>query len=110
MAWQRVCGLDEVAPGEMRAVEAQGTPMLVVRGNEGFLVIPPSCPHMENPLAEGVFDGCVLTCTKHLWQWTVPDGAPIGEAEEALLKYEAEARDGAIWVNFERALDYGHEG
>ena len=84
--------------------------MLVVRGNEGFLVIPPSCPHMENPLEEGVFDGCVLTCTKHLWQWTIPDGEPTGgEAERGLLAYPSEARDGDIWIDFEGPLTYDHE-
>jgi toluene monooxygenase system ferredoxin subunit len=83
--------------------------MLVVRGNEGFLVIPPSCPHMANPLADGFFDGCVLTCSKHLWQWSIPDGQPMGDAEKALLSYQSEARDGEIWVNFEAPLAYEHE-
>ena len=109
MAWRKLCGLDEVAPGAMHRTEVEGTPVLVVRGELGFVVIPPSCPHMENPLADGVFDGCVLTCTKHLWQWTIPDGLPTGEAEEALLTYESEAREGAIWVNYEGPLSYDHE-
>ena len=109
MTWEKLCALADVPAGEMRPVEMRGTPMLVVRGNEGFLVIPPSCPHMENPLADGVFDGCVLTCTKHLWQWSIPDGAPVGEAERGLLAYESEARDGDIWVNFAGPLEYGEE-
>lgn len=109
MAWRKLCALDEIGPGEIRPVETEGTPMLVVRGNEGFVVIPPSCPHMANPLAEGFFDGCVLTCSKHLWQWSIPDGQPMGDAEEALLSYESEARDGEIWVNFEGPLAYEHE-
>ena len=107
MAWHKLCALEDIAAGEMRPADIQGTPVLVVRGNEGYLVIPPSCPHMENALADGVFDGCVLTCTKHLWQWTIPDGEPTGgEAERGLLAYESETRDGSIWVNFERPLQY----
>lgn len=73
------------------------------------MVIPPSCPHMANELAEGFFDGCVLTCNKHLWQWSVPDGSPVGEAEAPLLAYESELRDGEVWVNVERELAYDHE-
>jgi len=106
MAWQRVCRLDEVAPGELREVSAGGVRMLFVRGRGGVAAIPPSCPHMENPLCEGFFDGEILTCPKHLWQWTIPDGEPMGEAERALLRYETETRDGEVWVNVERELDY----
>lgn len=109
MPWHRLCPLDAIAPGEIRPVEAGGTPMLLVRGTGGYVVIPPSCPHMANPLAEGFFDGCVLTCNKHLWQWSIPDGRPLGDAEKALLAYETEERGGEIWVNFEGALAYGHE-
>lgn len=83
--------------------------MVVVRGTDGFMVIPPSCPHMANPLIDGFFDGCVLTCNKHLWQWSIPGGEPMGEAEVPLLSYEAEERQGEIWVNFDRELTYEHE-
>jgi toluene monooxygenase system ferredoxin subunit len=106
MAWQKICKLDDVAPGTLREVSAAGVPMLFVRGHDGFAAIPPSCPHMENPLCEGLFDGEVLTCLKHLWQWTIPDGAPMGEAEVPLLKYDIEARDGDVWVNVEGELKY----
>ena len=109
MAWRKLCALDEVAENSMHTVDSEGTPMLVVRGAQGFMVIPPSCPHMLNPLADGAFDGCVLTCTKHLWQWTIPDGAPQGEAERGLLSYPSEARGGDIWIDFEAPLLYGHE-
>ena len=106
MAWQKLCKLDEVASGELKEASAGGVPILFVRGKDGVAAIPPSCPHMENPLCEGVFDGEILTCLKHLWQWTIPDGEPMGEAERALLMYETEVRDGDVWVNVERELKY----
>lgn len=57
---------------------------------------------------DGFFDGCVLTCSTHLWQWPVPTGEPIGDAEVPLLKYESQTRDGEIWANLdkERVYDY----
>lgn len=106
MAWQRLCRLDEVAPGELREMSAAGMPVLFVRSLEGFVAIPRSCPHMDNPLCEGFFDGEILTCSKHLWQWTIPDGQPMGAAEVPLLRYETESRDGEVWVNVERELEY----
>jgi len=109
MAWTRLCAVDDVPPGEMRAFTVDGIDLLLVRGPESFLVIPPSCPHMLNPLAEGMFDGEVLTCTKHLWQWSVRDAQPMGLAEAPLLAYEAEMRGAAIWVNLQQPLKYPHE-
>lgn len=109
MSWVKLCNLAEVPINEMRAFTANGVEMIVLRGEDGYLVIPPSCPHMANHLTEGFFDGRVLTCNKHLWQWSIPQGQPIGEAEAPLLAYEAQTRDGEIWVNLERELVYEHE-
>lgn len=109
MTWVRLCGLEEVPPGEMWSFVLEGVELVLVRGEDAHLVIPPSCPHMQSPLIEGFFDGETLTCSKHLWQWSVRDGQPLGEAKAPLLQYESRIRDGAIWVNLENTLSYGHE-
>lgn len=109
MAWKKLCNLDDVPPGELWAFALDGIELIVLRGHEGYLVIPPSCPHMSTPLVEGFFDGCVLTCSKHLWQWSVADGRPIGETERPLLTYEAQTRDCEIWVNLAKELRYDHQ-
>jgi toluene monooxygenase system ferredoxin subunit len=109
MGWEKICKVEELAPGEMRAVRAGGVPMVLLRGEQGFMAIPPSCPHMANALVDGFFDGCVLTCNKHLWQWSIPDGQPIGEAEAPLLAYESREREGDVWVHVEGELAYEHE-
>ncbi|MGH8222746.1 MAG: Rieske 2Fe-2S domain-containing protein [Woeseiaceae bacterium] len=109
MGWVRLCRLEDVPVGEMRSFTHEGIGLLVLRGAAGYLVIPPSCPHMANPLAEGFFDGCVLTCSKHLWQWSAASGEPMGDAEAGLLTYEAQTRDGEIWVNLARELRYEHQ-
>lgn len=109
MAWKKLFRIDELPPGKMRAVSACGVDVVVLHGEQGLMVIPASCPHMDNPLGDGFFDGCVLTCNKHLWQWSIPDGRPMGEAEEALLAYESEVREGEVWVKVERELSCGQD-
>ena len=109
MPWLKLCDVDDVAPGGMSSFALEGVEMVLVRGEDAHLVIPPSCPHMATPLTEGFFDGEVLTCSKHLWQWSVRDGQPVGEAKAPLLQYESRIRDGAVWVNLEKTLSYGHE-
>lgn len=109
MTWKKICELGEVPSGEMRNFSIDGIEVLVIHGNEGHLVIPPSCPHMENTLVDGFFDGCVLTCNKHLWQWSIPNAQPVGAAEQPLLSYTSEIRDQAVWAVVEEELHYCHE-
>jgi len=107
--WVKLCNVDDVPPGAVRSLTAQQIEMVVVRGQDGYLVIPPLCPHMASPLADGFFDGCVLTCSTHLWQWTVPAGQPIGDAEVPLLRYESQIRDDEIWVHLDKELVYDYQ-
>lgn len=109
MKWTRVCAANEVPKGTLRGFTVGGISLIVVMGENGVLVIPPSCPHMSNALADGFFDGHVLTCNKHLWQWRVPEGEAMGVAEQGLLRYPTQMRDDGIWVDLEQELRYDHE-
>ena len=110
MAWKRLCSIDSVEPGSMCIVKVDESELLVIRAEEGgFLVVPPSCPHMQASLCEGFFDGKLLTCAKHLWQWSVPDGTPHGQAEEGLLIYRTEEREGELYVDFADELRYSYQ-
>lgn len=110
MSWVRVATLSELPDDSIVRVNAGRFDVLVVRGTENYLVIPPSCPHMSAELADGFFDGCILTCSKHLWQWSVTDGgAAIGPAESGLLTYETKEEDGVLYANLDRELLYEHE-
>src|SRR5690606_7756228 len=87
--WHKVLELSDVGENAVVETMAGEVPVLFINGAQQRLVVPRSCPHMSAPLCEGVFDGHVLTCTKHLWQWSIDDGgAPVGEAEHELLCYE----------------------
>lgn len=110
MAWKAICKLDEVDVGTMKSVTVDGTEFLVLRGEEDdILVVPPSCPHMETPLCQGVFDGSTLTCLQHLWQWSVKDGGMQGIAEAPLAVYPSKRVDGVLAIDFERELRYDDE-
>lgn len=108
--WDEVCRLDSLADNALQPMEIRGIPVLVVNGKAKRLVIPPSCPHMANALSDGVFDGHTLTCTKHLWQWSVDAGGePVGIAEAPLLCYETREEDGRLFCRIEKEFQYDHE-
>ncbi len=108
MTWKKVCSTDAVERNALKVFEVDGVSILV--GNLGageFRAYPPVCPHMEEPLEEsGICEDGVLTCTKHLWQFDMRDGEPMGPAERPLLMYEAKTEGGDVWVRLEQELQY----
>ena len=110
MAWKAICKLEDIEPSSMKPVMTGGTELLVLRGeNDEILVVPPSCPHMQTPLCDGFFDGSLLTCSQHLWQWSVKDGSMQGIAEAPLAVYPSKVEGGEVLIDFERELQYQYD-
>lgn len=108
--WTKIGAINEIPKGNLVPIEVNGIKMILVSGVNKKIVIPKSCPHMESSLEEGVFDGLVLTCTKHLWQWSIDDeGRPIGIAEAPLLTYETKEIEGDLYVKALVELKYEYD-
>ena len=100
MARQFVCNRDDVAPSEMSGFDlASGARVVVLRIEDRFYACNRVCPHQEVNLDEGIFDGEVLTCHQHLWQWKVETGEPVGLAECPLSVYKVEVEGEAVFVD-----------
>jgi len=57
-----------LAPGDVIALEIDGTEYVVWRGHSGELgSAPRSCPHLDNDLAAGFVVGDELVCPGHAW-------------------------------------------
>jgi toluene monooxygenase system ferredoxin subunit len=107
MAWKRVCSAGDIAVNAVKKFDVDGVPVLIANYGTGFRAIPPSCPHMEEPLLEsGVVAGCVLTCTKHLWGWDLRTLEMQGETEKPIKTYELKQEHGEIFVFIDRELVY----
>jgi len=83
-----ICRTSDVPANGLKECEGEGGFKVVIAnsGNEYF-ACQAQCPHEEIPLCEGIFDGSVLTCHQHLWQWDIRTGAPQGIAEKPLERY-----------------------
>ncbi|WP_395665563.1 Rieske 2Fe-2S domain-containing protein [Methylocella sp.] len=111
MAWKRVCGVSDVPPDTVAKFVVGGVPLAVVNYGGAFRVLPPVCPHMEEPLDKsGVVARCVLTCTKHLWAWNLHTLEMIGETEKPLETYEVKVEDGDVCAYVDKELVYEFEG
>ena len=104
-----VCKLAEVPANGIREFEAEGgLKLLVANAGEEYFGYQAVCPHQDVPLCEGLYDGLVLTCHMHLWQWDIRSGAPLGIAEAPLERYALSVENDAIYLGDQpSALDVG---
>ncbi len=101
----RVCNTAEIPSNGMKDYDIEGgLKVLIANAGDSYYAYQGICPHQEVCLAEGYYDGAVLTCHQHLWQWDITTGKEIGLAEAPLEKYEVQVEDGEIFVVQSSAL------
>ena len=98
----KVCESDQLANGGMRTVDADGTPIVVVRHGDHFYALRDECSHEEFPLSEGwVEDGC-LFCAFHGAKFDLKSGDALSlPAYEGVKTYPVRVVDDQIEVKVE---------
>lgn len=94
-----LCKRSDVPDNGMKECEAPGNIKVLVADSGGeYFACQAVCPHQDVPLCEGLYDGTVLTCHQHLWQWDIRTGAPIGLAEAPLECYRVEVDGDSLYL------------
>jgi nitrite reductase/ring-hydroxylating ferredoxin subunit len=97
--WTAVLGNDELAEGQARCVEADGTMVMVTRRAGALYALSNHCAHRGGPLHEGTFDALTVTCPWHASVFDLRDGALIhGPAAYPQPAWDTRVRDGRIEV------------
>jgi toluene monooxygenase system ferredoxin subunit len=92
----------------MAAFDAgEGLKVLIASSGEEYFACQATCPHQDVSLAEGLYDGSVLTCHQHLWQWDIRSGSPLGLAEMPLECFKVEVDNDSIYIDTPGALSVG---
>ena len=100
-----VCPRSQVpANGMVECAVDGGLKLLVANAGDEYFAYQAMCPHQDVALCEGLYDGSVLTCHQHLWQWDIRTGAPIGLAEAPLEGFPVEVEGESIYVVAQSAL------
>lgn len=106
MAKRFACPRAEVPPNGLKECMLEGgMKVLIASSGDDYFAYQAICPHQETSLCEGLYDGSVLTCHQHLWQWDIRTGAPIGLAEAPLEYFQVAVENGSIFVVDPSALD-----
>src|SRR5262245_3989411 len=74
----RLCGPDDLAPGEARRFDVDGCPVALVRCEDGYHAIGDTCSHADFSLSEGEvdLDDCTIECWKHGSAFNLVTGEP----------------------------------
>lgn len=105
MTRKLICATADIPENGMKeCVTEGGLKLLVANAGGDYFAYQAVCPHQDVALCEGLYDGCVLTCHQHLWQWDIRTGAPIGLAEAPLEFYDVKVEDGKIYVESPNTL------
>jgi len=100
-----VCRRERVPANGMVECEAEGgLKLLIANAGDEYFAYQAMCPHQDVPLCEGLYDGSVLTCHQHLWQWDIRTGAAVGLAEAPLEGFPVQVEGDSIYVVAQGAL------
>jgi nitrite reductase/ring-hydroxylating ferredoxin subunit len=70
----RIAGVEDLRPGEMKEIIVQGHPVLLIRAAAGFFAVGSRCTHLGCKLSQGTLEEEILTCPCHYSRFDVRSG------------------------------------
>lgn len=97
----RVCGLADVADGELRAFAVAGVtwPVIVTRVDGELVAVPGVCPHEDVALWDGELRGAMIICPGHGYAFDVTTGRCRHEPGLELRRYPITLIGDEVWVD-----------
>jgi toluene monooxygenase system ferredoxin subunit len=100
--WVEATTSDDVWENEMTPVTVSGIDLILMRVAGTVVAYEDKCPHSGSALSNGFFEGGVLTCASHLWEFDAASGLGINPKDCRLSGFPANEADGIIYVRLER--------
>ena len=89
----------ELLENQLRRVNANGMPVLLVRRGDHIYAIAETCAHLGGPLSEGKLEDATVRCPWHGSRFSLEDGRVLeGPSVHAQPVLEVRVRDGQIEV------------
>ena len=73
----RLADTNDLAEGEMKKYQVQGTDILIARIDGKYYAVQNKCPHFGGDLSRGKLEGNVVTCPRHGSQFNLVDGSVV---------------------------------
>ncbi len=114
MAFQQICGTEDMAIGAKKTFQIDGETILLFRLEAGFFATQHRCPHMFASLKKGkIVDGSTIRCRLHRAQFDIRTGKVVRWAnfppgiqalnvlrgEKPLKTYPIKIENGTVFVD-----------
>ncbi|HIG96924.1 MAG TPA: Rieske 2Fe-2S domain-containing protein [Candidatus Aenigmarchaeota archaeon] len=99
MTFIKVANINDLKPGECKAVNVNGTEIALFNVDSVFHAVENSCPHKGGPLGEGILDGEIVSCPWHGWRFNVVTGNSPVMPTAHLKKFEVKVEGEDVLVN-----------
>jgi toluene monooxygenase system ferredoxin subunit len=93
------CPAADLWVGEMRSLEIEGRPVVLINHGDGISAFVDRCAHQGFPVSRGRLAGAVLTCAAHEWQYDARTGCGINPGSVCLTRLAVEVRGDQIWID-----------
>ena len=90
----RVCGVNELQPGDKTVIEANGDSVLVVNVNSNIYAVSNICTHEYAELSKGFLLDDTITCPLHLSRFRLETGEVLNPPATRPLKTYKVALEG----------------
>jgi len=97
----RVCAVEEVVPGQLRAFRVAGVtwPVIVTAIDGVVVAFPGVCPHEDVELGNGEIENTTVTCPGHGYRFDLRTGRCEHDADLTLRRYPTTQIGADIWVD-----------
>jgi nitrite reductase/ring-hydroxylating ferredoxin subunit len=100
MALVKLAATNDLKPNQMKVVNAEGKPILLVNIEGTYYAIGNRCTHMGCMLSNGKLNGNIVECPCHGSNFDVKTGKVVrGPAIQPEPKYEVKIENGQVMVN-----------
>jgi sulfite reductase beta subunit-like hemoprotein/nitrite reductase/ring-hydroxylating ferredoxin subunit len=96
--WTVVASVSDLAPGNVRKVQAGGVTLALVCTGEGLHAVDNLCPHEGGSIGEGSVEEGTVSCPLHNFKFDCKTGKCVTDARLQVPVYETKIEQGKIWV------------
>jgi len=103
--WKLICKVKDIPPGGARHVprglawqELPGVAVFRTEDDRVYALLD-SCPHMGEPLSEGVVLGEHVQCPQHGWHIALETGCAVAPDKGCTRRYTVKVDEGKIYLD-----------
>ena len=101
--WVDVARVEDFAPGTVRTLEIEGTPIAVFNLDGHYYAIEDVCSHEAETLSDGDLEGAEIICPRHGAHFSIVTGAALSPpAYEPVTTFPVRVEGGMVMVKDDR--------